>query len=214
MVQERLGRLQDLPLRGFDEVYEDTPSSGTASLPTPQLDAQEFRNNEVALINAIPLVPQEPAVQVVQPPGAPLLKDYDSFTEGSRAGSFDFLSSASGDLCYPVNTVDAEMTGESSDSSLTVAYVTHLDDGDSSMSIEEWRVNVSVNVPSEEINSSLPLSSATKRPRSPTPDAVRRIRPRARSLSSTSSTTNDFDWFAPLPEGNERPPSRASSAPE
>ena len=163
--------------------------------------------------NVTPLPPQGPSVQVVRPPGAPLLKDYDSFTDGSRAGSFDFLSSASGDLFCPINTADTEMIGEPSNSSLTVDDVTHLNDGDTSMSIEEWRANVSFDAPSDEINSSLPLSSTTKRPRSPTPDVVRRIRPRARSISSASSTTNDFDWFAPLPEGNERPPSRASSAP-
>ena len=152
---------------------------------------------------------------VLQPPGAPLLKDYDSFTEGSRAGSFEFLSSASGDLCYPIHASTAGMMGEPSHSvGLTVNDVTHLGDGDASMSIEEWRVNVALDTPRDEIDSSMPSSTTAKRPRSPTPEVVRRIRPRALSLSSASSAANDFDWFAPLPEGIERPPSRASSAPD
>lgn len=152
---------------------------------------------------------------VLQPPGAPLLKDYDSFTEGSRAGSFEFLSSASGDLCYPIHASTAGMMGEPSHSvGLTVDDVTHLGDGDASMSIEEWRVNVALGTPRDGIDSSIPSSTTAKRPRSPTPEVVRRIRPRALSLSSASSTANDFDWFAPLPEGIERPPSRATSAPD
>lgn len=216
MVQE-LERLRDLPLRGFDEIDEDTPSSGTASLPTPLLNAEELHANPVTLLNATPLAAQEPAVELVRPPGAPLLKDYDSFTEGSRAGSFDFLSSASGDLCYPLNTTHTEMMGESSNTvGLTISDITHLDDDDddASMSIEQWRANVASDAPSYESSLPLPSSTPAKRPRSPTPEGVRRIRPRARSLSSTSSAANDFDWFAPLPEVIERPPSRASSAPD
>ncbi|KAK2461191.1 hypothetical protein APHAL10511_006718 [Amanita phalloides] len=215
MVQERLERLRNLPLRGFNEIDEDTPSSGTASLPTPLLDTGQLPN-PVALANATPLAPQEPAVGLVQPPGAPLLKDHDSFSDGSRAGSFGFLSSASGDLCYPINTMTTEVMGESSNSTgLTVGDVTHLDDSDASMSIEEWRANVALDA-SAQSNSLLPSSSSstTKRRRSPTPEVVRRIRPRARSLSSASSATNDFDWFAPIPEVLERPPSRACSAPD
>ena len=165
--------------------------------------------------NTTSLAPQVPQVGVLQAPGAPLLKDFDSFTEGSRAGSFDFLSSASGDLCYPINASATEMMGEPSNSvGFTVDDLTHLGDDDTCVSIEEWRVNVALDTPSDQIGSSVSSSTTAKRPRSPTPEVVRRIRPRARSLSSASSTANDFDWFAPLPEGIERPPSRATSAPD
>ncbi|KAF8348555.1 hypothetical protein F5887DRAFT_590712 [Amanita rubescens] len=209
MAEDRLERLRELPLRGFDEIDDDTPSSGTASLPTPQLNAEELHTNQVTLLNTTPLAPQEPEVGVLQAPGAPLLKDYDSFTEGSRAGSFEFLSSASGDLFYPIITSTTEMMGGPSNSvGFTVDDLTHLGDDDTCMSIEEWRANVAQD------SSSIPSSTTAKRPRSPTPEVVRRIRPRARSLSSASSTANDFDWFAPLPEGIERPPSRATSAPD
>lgn len=149
-----------------------------------------------------------------------MLKDYDTFTEGSRAGSFDFLSAASGDMCYPID-IDNHFDGAPSNSAalttvgLTIDDVTHLDDGDTSMSIEEWRANVHSDAPndSDEDDHHLRVPSTAKRPRSPTPDVVRRIRPRSYSLSSASSVACSFDWFAPLPEGIDRPPSRASSEP-
>lgn len=67
MVQDCLERLRNLPLRGFDEMSghficplasctdhdsrdDDTPSSGTASLPTPLLDAEELHTNQVTLM--------------------------------------------------------------------------------------------------------------------------------------------------------------------
>ncbi|KAF8633147.1 hypothetical protein AX17_004648 [Amanita inopinata Kibby_2008] len=214
MPEDRLDRLH-IPLRGFNEIDEDTPSSGTASLPTPLLGAEVLHTNDVALVNATPLGPQGATVSIIRPPAAPLLKDYDSFTEGSRAGSFDFLSSTSGELFCQLDTIGTDMIGESSNSvGLTVDDVNHLDDGGTSMSIEKWRANVSLNASSSLDDSALPPPAAAKRPRSPTPDVVRRIRPRAQSLSSTSSAANAFDWFAPLPEGMDRPPSRASSAPD
>ncbi len=84
MAENRLERLRELPLRGFDEMSghftfphasctdydsrdDDTPSSGTASLPTPQLNADELHTNQVTLMYVSVYI------------GAPLA--YDSATE-------------------------------------------------------------------------------------------------------------------------------------
>ncbi|KAM6503311.1 hypothetical protein JOM56_000254 [Amanita muscaria] len=221
IVSERLDALRDIPLRGFDEIDDITPSSGTASLPTPLINPDSLHHNDLALGDTSPLAAQGHAEEpIVRPPPAPLLKDHDSFTEGSRAGSFDFLSAASGDLCYPID-VDIDVIGEPSNSvglsevGLTVGDVTQLNDGDASMSIEEWRANISSDTlnDSDEESPCFQVPGTAKRPRSPTPEVVRRIRPRSYSLSSASSAANSFDWFAPLPQEHDRPPSRASSAP-
>ncbi|PFH49331.1 hypothetical protein AMATHDRAFT_4980 [Amanita thiersii Skay4041] len=213
MADGRLDRLRNLPLRGFAEIDDDTPSSGTASLPTPQLDTNELEPSNIALVNSTPIASIDPANNMIQTPGAPLLKDYDSFTDGSRAGSFEFLSSASGELFCTFDPVNSRVMGEASnEDGLTTNDVRHLDDCDPSMYIEEWREGVSWSASTDH---SISSTTTAKRARSPTPEVVRRIRPRAQSLSS-ASTANSFDWFVQLPEviDQQRPPSRASSAPD
>ncbi|KAF9051310.1 hypothetical protein BJ165DRAFT_1524260 [Panaeolus papilionaceus] len=66
-----------------------TPSSTNASLPTPPA----LRSSRVFLVSpphsfaGDELCPEQPPIPI---PNAPLLKDLDSFTEGTGQGSFDF----------------------------------------------------------------------------------------------------------------------------
>ncbi|KAE9404611.1 hypothetical protein BT96DRAFT_989171 [Gymnopus androsaceus JB14] len=76
---ELLDKLIDLPLRGFPEL-DATPTSGITSLPTPHGEEHPSLADHV-----------EPShdVQMLYP-SAPLIKDLDSFTEGT-GGALTFL---------------------------------------------------------------------------------------------------------------------------
>ncbi|KAF9568631.1 hypothetical protein CPC08DRAFT_349369 [Agrocybe pediades] len=88
--QEMLESLSGLSIKGFHDCTEanaNTPSSTNASLPTPPA----LKTSHVYLAS-----PERPighdwyANDRAIPPNAPLLKDLDSFTEGTGHGSFDF----------------------------------------------------------------------------------------------------------------------------
>ncbi|KAF8888581.1 hypothetical protein BD779DRAFT_1672253 [Infundibulicybe gibba] len=193
-----LDRLVEIPLKGFTEL-DETPTSGTASLPTPQTDHVSFDGLQPPPEPMIALWPysSDRDDSLVVPP-APMMKDYDSFTDGTGRGSFDSIPAGStdefGDPIYPINLLSLEL----------------LPPVDTSSSIEQWRNHVSINTSTQ---SSSDLTSGNKHPRSPTSEDGRRTRARAYSLSSASSISNTFEWDAtPFTQG--RPPSRANSVPD
>ncbi|KAF7426007.1 hypothetical protein PC9H_008369 [Pleurotus ostreatus] len=75
-----------LPLRGF-QTNDATPTTAPTSLPTPS-------SKRLQHVHVFPdqqwLLPSD-AEHVVEAPGAPLMRDYDSFTEGTAKGSFDSI---------------------------------------------------------------------------------------------------------------------------
>jgi len=87
--RDMLDSLKGLSIKGFHDCLEaNTPSSTYASLPTPPaLQSSLVLLASPAHTSAGWYSPQAP----IQQPGAPLIKDLDSFTEGTGQGSFDFL---------------------------------------------------------------------------------------------------------------------------
>ncbi|KAF4564849.1 hypothetical protein EYR40_011022 [Pleurotus pulmonarius] len=75
-----------LPLRGF-QTNDATPTTAPTSLPTPSTKRLQhvhvFPDQQWVLPSD-----DEPAVEA---PGAPLMRDYDTFTEGTAKGSFDSI---------------------------------------------------------------------------------------------------------------------------
>ncbi|KAJ7905784.1 hypothetical protein B0H14DRAFT_24434 [Mycena olivaceomarginata] len=126
---DMLDRLNEIPLKGFAEM-EGTPSSATMSLPTPecqQVPLPPVEAMEAQQTAPLPyLFDDAPLVA----PAAPRMKDYDTFTEGTAQGSFDWLPAADtnelGEPVYPV-------------SALALAA---LPDNDSALFIEQWRQGV------------------------------------------------------------------------
>ncbi|KAJ7685419.1 hypothetical protein DFH06DRAFT_965038, partial [Mycena polygramma] len=128
-----LDKLHDIPLKGFPEM-EGTPTSATMSLPTPECQH-------------VPLPPLD-SLQVPQPepvsylfrsdetsivmPGAPRMKDYDTFTDGSAVGSFDSIPNAeTNELGEPIYSI-------SEDALALAALPLH----DAVRFIEQWRQDV------------------------------------------------------------------------
>ncbi|KAJ3879165.1 hypothetical protein F5051DRAFT_211805 [Lentinula edodes] len=179
---ELLDELMDLPLKGFTDI-DATPSSGITSLPTPHA------NEHPPLEDSVQPPRHEPAHsehQHIIYPAAPLIKDLDSFTEGT-GGSFDFLMDENSfETAHPLNSLSL---------SLLPPQV--------SLSIESWREDVYHNSPDSsqfssrteepvdsDSSSSDTSSSHFKRPRSVASDDVaRRTKPRAQSMSSSPYTT-------------------------
>ncbi|KAF7349270.1 hypothetical protein MSAN_01716500 [Mycena sanguinolenta] len=107
-----LERLNDIPLKGFQEM-EETPSSATMSLPTPEAQ-HDVPLPPVDTLEALG-VPQTDPVSylfagddgIVVPPAAPRMKDYDTFTEGTAEGSFNSIPAAEtnelGEPIYPIS---------------------------------------------------------------------------------------------------------------
>jgi len=181
-----LDKLIDLPLRGFPEL-DATPTSGITSLPTPHGEEHPSLADHV-----------EPShdVQMLYP-SAPLIKDLDSFTEGT-GGSFDFL---------------AEEDSFETDPPLNSSSLSLLPPQESSLFIEMWREDVYYNSPNsseppsrleESIDSSSSDSSSShsKRPRSVASDDVaRRTRIRAQSAAASpyATDTQFYVGVAPPP---------------
>lgn len=167
-------------MKGFQEI-DASPSTGITSLPTPQPEAPHLNLTEV--VEAPSQIPRLRDsmfyVKFPDPPGAPLLKDFDSFTEGTGKGSFDSIPAAStdefGGPLPQINTLSLSL----------------LPPHDNSLSIELWREEVyyhsptaPLSFPTEEqpCDSRSSTSPPTKRPRSlASDDEVRRIRRRAHS---------------------------------
>ncbi|KAJ8082007.1 hypothetical protein PM082_007853 [Marasmius tenuissimus] len=173
-----LDALEDLPLKGFQEI-DASPSTGITSLPTPQVEAPHL--NLTAVVEPPSQIPQPTSLLYVkfpEPPGAPIMKDLDSFTEGTGKGSFDSIPAAStneyGGPIPRINTLSLSL----------------LPDHNTPLSIEIWREEVYYHTPTttQHVDEECPtdsLSSSTppiKRPRSlASDDEVRRIRRRSHS---------------------------------
>ncbi|KIK68658.1 hypothetical protein GYMLUDRAFT_729483 [Collybiopsis luxurians FD-317 M1] len=173
---ELLDKLIELPLKGFPEI-DATPTSGVTSLPTPVADEHPPLDDPVD-----PLPPNDS--QLIYPE-APMMKDLDSFTEGT-GGSFDFLAEEDSmvEASAPLNSLSLSM--------LPPQEI---------LSIEIWREDVYYNSPNSseppsrveeavDMDSDASLSdsssSHSKRPRSiASDDVARRTRPRAQSVTAT-----------------------------
>ncbi|KAG2020413.1 hypothetical protein CC2G_005759 [Coprinopsis cinerea AmutBmut pab1-1] len=167
-----LDKLEELSIINIDSDEDDSPSYGSASLPTPEAPHVDFT------VRASPYDCQTPVqywysgeyansaerMEPVKPPGAPLLKDMDSFTEGTGCGSFE-------DLPSTLNHEDSDLVYPTTEETLSL-----LPPPDSLLAyIEQWRSDI-LEEPS------LPV----KRPRSPSPEddrSARRTRPRIRAVS-------------------------------
>jgi hypothetical protein len=160
-------------------------------------------------------------------PGAPVMKDYDSFTDGTQQGSFDSIPAAGEDLN------GAPILGLT-DSHIEASVEPQTEES-MRMAIEMWRSDVSMSYDLEEGCSSSSSSSSasehigtrasTKRPRSTVSsndevhleEQARRMqanpymqRTRAQSMSSVTSTANSFAWAPTETPVPVRPPSRAA----
>ncbi|KAG7094852.1 hypothetical protein E1B28_005660 [Marasmius oreades] len=175
-----LDALEDLPLKGFQEI-DATPSTGITSLPTPKAGPPHLNLTEVVEPSSqLPqLTDSMLYVKFPEPPGAPLIKDLDSFTEGTGKGSFDSIPAASTDQYGgPLPQIN-------------ILSLSLLPPHNTSMSIELWREEVYLYsptapqpFPSEEhpFDARPSSSPPNKRPRSlASDDEVRRIRRRSHS---------------------------------
>ncbi|KAJ6561003.1 hypothetical protein B0H10DRAFT_2118174 [Mycena sp. CBHHK59/15] len=111
-VSQKCAYLLSCPPRLHDHIFtrrEETPTSATTSLPTPtattshchSMASRRHRKRRQYLFQGTD--------GIITVPGAPLMKDYDSFTEGTAKGSFYSIPAAStdeyGDLIHPINAL-------------------------------------------------------------------------------------------------------------
>ena len=167
-----LDRLEELSIINIDSEEDESPSFGTASLPTPEPPRVDFRmiGKQWPQCQDFELwiegEEQGGSLDKLQVPGAPMMKDLDSFTDGTGCGSFDGLPVTAtndlGGLIYPA----------------TDETITLLPPADSRHEyIMEWLTGV------EE-----PVVTPSKRRREPSPEdedlhCPRRTRPRIRAQS-------------------------------
>ncbi|KAF6746027.1 hypothetical protein DFP72DRAFT_1076806 [Ephemerocybe angulata] len=158
-----LGRLEELSNKEPGLRGHDSPSYGSASLPTPEAPRADFTLPMTAMPSPYDAPGgkgryEEDGEDYILPPGAPLMKDMDSFTEGS--------TNELGDIIH----------------SVTPSSISQLPPPDSLRAlILKWQENVRDDC---DVDRSAPVP--TKRHRSPSPDEeryVRRIRPRIRAIS-------------------------------
>ncbi|KAJ7085818.1 hypothetical protein B0H15DRAFT_371562 [Mycena belliarum] len=142
---DMLERLSELPLMGFADM-EETPTSATMSLPTPQCDRVPLPREGMEVPPNMPvsyLFAGDDTGIIV--PNAPRMKDYDSFTEGT-GGSFGSIPAADtnelGEPIYPINI------------STLAALPLH----DALLSIEQWRKDVDDHFAPQEPTESAPLA--------------------------------------------------------
>ncbi|KAJ7074305.1 hypothetical protein C8F01DRAFT_17384 [Mycena amicta] len=234
-----LDGLDELSLKGFPAMAE-TPTSATMSLPTPDCEPVALPHDTT--MQNPPDLPVSYFIatdEAIVVPGAPRMKDYDSFTEGSKEGSFASLPAAEvneyGAPIYPI-------------SAPALAALPHHN---STLAIHQWRLDVDEHRPPVFIpGSSRPVDvpTATTSPSSEagtTPTNTKRPRPRSNGseddcdarrnrraragthspriraqsfgTSGSSGVHNSFLWVDLGPPPNAfprpRPPSRANSAP-
>jgi len=194
--RDMLDSLKGLSIKGFHDCLEaNTPSSTYASLPTPPaLQSSLVLLASPAHTSAGWYSPQAP----IQQPGAPLIKDLDSFTEGTGQGSFDFLPLTAAEerlplIFHPPDTIDHMEHSVNRNPNILPADPLALDLLPSPSNLEDavlaWRENV--------VNPSLLLPLPTlelpvkKRRRSPTLDGDdEERRTRVWSPSPQSSPTS------------------------
>ncbi|KAI0296372.1 hypothetical protein BC826DRAFT_1004594 [Russula brevipes] len=71
-------------------LFNETPSTIDMSLPTPSIPVFAMFNDELQSPAQVHYDTSIPQSETIQPPPAPLIKDMDSFSEGTAQGSFDF----------------------------------------------------------------------------------------------------------------------------
>ncbi|KAH8987882.1 hypothetical protein EDB92DRAFT_1874744 [Lactarius akahatsu] len=83
-------------------LFHETPSTIDMSLPTPSIPVFTMLNYELPSPAQVHYETPIPQSEAIQPPPAPLVKDMDSFSEGTAQGSFDFtMCSDPGDAQAP-----------------------------------------------------------------------------------------------------------------
>jgi hypothetical protein len=79
-------------------LFNETPSTIDMSLPTPSIPVFAMFTDELPSPAQIHYDTPAPQSEAIQPPPAPMIKDMDSFSEGTTRGSFDFtMCSDNGD---------------------------------------------------------------------------------------------------------------------
>jgi len=71
-------------------LFHETPSTIDMSLPTPSIPVFTVLSYELPSPAQVLYETPIPQSEAIQPPPAPLVKDMDSFSEGTAQGSFDF----------------------------------------------------------------------------------------------------------------------------
>jgi len=71
-------------------LFNETPSTIDMSLPTPSIPVFTMFTDELPPSAQVHYDTPPPQSEVIQPPLAPLIKDMDSFSDGTTQGSFDF----------------------------------------------------------------------------------------------------------------------------
>ncbi|KAI9509016.1 hypothetical protein F5148DRAFT_812471 [Russula earlei] len=71
-------------------LFNETPSTIDMSLPTPSIPVFAMFSGELPPPAQVLYETPVPQSEAIQPPPAPLIKDMDSFSEGTAQGSFDF----------------------------------------------------------------------------------------------------------------------------
>lgn len=83
-------------------LFNETPSTIDMSLPTPNIPVFTVFTDELPSPAQVHYDTPPPQSEAIQPPPAPLIKDMDSFSDGTTQGSFDLtMSSDHGDGQVP-----------------------------------------------------------------------------------------------------------------
>ncbi|KAI0266097.1 hypothetical protein BC834DRAFT_141109 [Gloeopeniophorella convolvens] len=79
-------------------LFNETPSTIDLSLPTPNIPILTMFDDDPPPATQAHYDTDMPQAEIIQPPPAPVIKDMDSFSEGTAQGSFDFsMCSDNGD---------------------------------------------------------------------------------------------------------------------
>lgn len=71
-------------------LFNETPSTIDMSLPTPSIPVLTVFSDELPSPAQVHYDTPPPQSEAIQPPPAPVIKDMDSFSDGTTQGSFDF----------------------------------------------------------------------------------------------------------------------------
>ncbi|KAF8656470.1 hypothetical protein AX16_002521 [Volvariella volvacea WC 439] len=129
----RLERLDGLNLLNFQTDPDATPSSQNTSLPTPQSDDMHLNTEPGIRANPTHQAPwpQMQSSPILPPP--PVIKDYDSFSQGSAEGSFaDIPPATCNEFGEPIQPLDISFMQAYNEQAMV----------NPSAYIEQWRVGV------------------------------------------------------------------------
>ncbi|KAH9478496.1 hypothetical protein JR316_0008951 [Psilocybe cubensis] len=206
--KDMLESLRGLSIKGFHDCTEpnaNTPSSTNASLPTPPALKSShiyLASPERPYVGHSTWYPEERTI----PPNAPLMKDLDSFTEGTGQGSFDFPLASGPDEPprLPLIFHPTENFVAAGDISPTIPSPLALDllpsPSDPTDAVLAWRESVSATSEEFPPTSSDSPSPPKKRRRSFTQDSDNQER-RTRAWSPTIDSS-----FIPYSENHEDTP--------